>query len=59
MRWKSPVTRLKTYTEPPYSPPREVLRHCCCCGRHFLDEGENSLCYPCIDAAEAEANSSF
>ncbi len=59
MRWRSPRTRLKTYTEPPYSPPGEVLRCCSRCGAHFMSEEESSLCYPCIDAPEPEENNSY
>jgi hypothetical protein len=50
---------LKTYSEPPYSPPGEVLRCCSRCGAPFMSEEENSLCYPCIDAPEAEENNSY
>ncbi len=59
MRWRNQRTRPKSYPEPPYSPPGEILRCCCRCGAHFMDEGENSLCYRCKDILEAEKNNSY
>lgn len=59
MRWRSPRTKLKSYIEPPFAPPGEVLRRCCRCGAHFMSEEESSLCYTCIDAPETEESNSY